>query len=124
VDLTPDRFAELRLKNGDSVYVSPRRVRVFRAGLFDLRSAPSNEPTEAQRTQRRQQPWFHPFLALFPASEFLFSVSSVVILTLRIAVNFSCFAADTSGVVSTCALRPQKGQSMPVVHILASAAFT
>jgi sulfate transport system ATP-binding protein len=29
VDLTPDRFAELRLKNGDSVYVSPRRVRVF-----------------------------------------------------------------------------------------------
>ena len=29
VDLTPDRLAELRLQRGDSVYVSPRRVRVF-----------------------------------------------------------------------------------------------
>jgi sulfate transport system ATP-binding protein len=29
VDLTPDRLAELGLKRGDMVYVSPRRVRVF-----------------------------------------------------------------------------------------------
>jgi sulfate/thiosulfate transport system ATP-binding protein len=29
VDLTPDRLAELGLKRGDAVYLSPRRVRVF-----------------------------------------------------------------------------------------------
>lgn len=29
IDLPPDRSAELRLKKGDQVYVSPRRVRVF-----------------------------------------------------------------------------------------------
>ena len=28
-DVPPDRFAELGLKNGDEVYVSPRRVRVY-----------------------------------------------------------------------------------------------
>jgi sulfate transport system ATP-binding protein len=29
VDLSPDRFAQLQLKQGDTVYVSPRRARVF-----------------------------------------------------------------------------------------------
>jgi sulfate transport system ATP-binding protein len=29
VDVSPDRYAELALKPGDTVYVSPRRVRVF-----------------------------------------------------------------------------------------------
>ena len=29
VDLTPERYAELRLQAGDAVFVSPRRVRVF-----------------------------------------------------------------------------------------------
>lgn len=29
VDVSPERYAELHLKAGDSVYVSPRRVRVF-----------------------------------------------------------------------------------------------
>jgi sulfate transport system ATP-binding protein len=29
VDLSPDRYAELRLRAGDRVYVSPRRARVF-----------------------------------------------------------------------------------------------
>ena len=29
VELSPERFAELALKTGDTVYVSPRKVRVF-----------------------------------------------------------------------------------------------
>jgi sulfate/thiosulfate transport system ATP-binding protein len=28
-EITAERFAELRLKSGDTVHVSPRRVRVF-----------------------------------------------------------------------------------------------
>ena len=29
VELSPERYDELRLKAGDTVYVSPRKVRVF-----------------------------------------------------------------------------------------------
>jgi hypothetical protein len=29
VDVTPERYAELRLGKGDVAYVSPRRARVF-----------------------------------------------------------------------------------------------
>ena len=29
VELSPERYCELALKMGDTVYVSPRRVRVF-----------------------------------------------------------------------------------------------
>jgi sulfate/thiosulfate transport system ATP-binding protein len=29
VEITPQRYAELRVKAGDTVYISPQRVRVF-----------------------------------------------------------------------------------------------
>jgi hypothetical protein len=29
VDVSPSRYSELALKTGDTVYVSPRKVRVF-----------------------------------------------------------------------------------------------
>ncbi len=36
VELSAERFAELNLRVGDMVYVSPRRVRVFATGAADV----------------------------------------------------------------------------------------